>query len=86
MYIAELYPQNANITEKDDCFRNRLFGCYEPKRYTDKLKSIRNNHINMSVDEYSDTAIQNIENSMKEEIQTLKESREAYFGVLNSAQ
>lgn len=55
-------------------------------RYTDRLKSIRNNHINISVDKYSDTAIQNIENSMKEEIQTLKESREAYFGVLNSAQ
>ena len=55
-------------------------------RYADRLKSIRNNHINAAVDEYGDTAIQNIENSMKEEIKTLKESREAYFGVLNAAQ
>lgn len=53
-------------------------------RYADNLKAIRNTHINSAVNQYSENAITNIEENMKEEIETLKESREAYFGALNA--
>jgi hypothetical protein len=49
------------------------------------LKAIRNNNIKVEVDKYSDTALENIEEKIQEEIKTLRESREKYFGVLNSA-
>lgn len=55
-------------------------------RYSEELKSIRNNYINSEVNKYSDSAISNIENNMKEEIKSLKESRTAYFNALNSVQ
>ena len=54
-------------------------------RYADKLKEIRNNHINAAVNSYSENAITNIESNMKDEIETLKQSREAYFGTLNAS-
>ena len=54
------------------------------ERYTEALKNIRNNNINSSINQYSDTAIQNIEQNMQDEIEALKQSREAYFGALNS--
>lgn len=55
-------------------------------RYSESLKAIRNNYISSSINEYSDSAISNIEENIKDEIENLKESREAYFGTLNSAQ
>lgn len=55
-------------------------------RYSEELKAIRNNYINNEVNKYSDSAISNIENNMKEEIKSLKESRTAYFSALNSVQ
>ena len=55
-------------------------------RYADNLKAIRNNHINSAVNQYSDDAISNIEENIQEEIKSLKESRQAYFGALNSVQ
>lgn len=54
------------------------------ERYTDALKNIRNNNINSAVNQYSEDAVENIEKNMQEEIETLKQTREAYFGTLNS--
>lgn len=56
------------------------------ERYSEGLKAIRNNYINNAVNQYSETAIANIEENMKDEIESLKEAREAYFGALNTAQ
>lgn len=72
--VASLISANPNI-------KNVI----NSERYSDALKAIRNNNIKSEVDKYSDTALENIETNMQEEIKTLKESREAYFGVLNSA-
>ena len=72
--VASLISSNPNIT-----------GVINSERYSDALKAIRNNNIKVEVDKYSDTALENIEEKMQEEIKTLRESREKYFGVLNSA-
>ena len=53
-------------------------------RFAEALKSIRNNIINKELNNYSDTKLENIEKNIQEEIKTLRESREAYFGTLNS--
>lgn len=55
------------------------------ERYAEGLKNIRNTNINSEINKYSEDAIKNIEDNMKDEIKTLKESRDAYFGALNSA-
>lgn len=55
------------------------------ERYSDALKAIRNNNITSSLNQYSEDAIKNIEENMQEEIKTLKQTRESYFGALNSA-
>lgn len=55
-------------------------------RYSEGLKAIRNNYINNAINEYSESAVINIEENIKNEIESLKEAREAYFGTLNSAQ
>lgn len=54
-------------------------------RYSERLKSIRSNIINKELNNYSDNRLQNIEENIQSEIKALKESREAYFGALNSA-
>ena len=54
------------------------------ERYSEALKNIRNNNINASINQYSESAIGNIEKNMQEEIESLQESRESYFGTLNS--
>ena len=54
-------------------------------KYSNSLKSIRNQRINSQLSKYEDTGLQNLETSIKEEIQSLKETRQAYFGTLNSA-
>lgn len=54
------------------------------ERYADALKNIRNNNINSAINQYSEDAVENIEKNMQEEIETLKQTREAYFGTLNS--
>lgn len=71
--VSSLISSNPNITSY-----------INSDRYSNDLKAIRNNHINSAVNQYSENAITNIEENMKEEIETLKESREAYFGALNS--
>lgn len=54
-------------------------------RFSEALKSLRANIINKELNNYSDTRLENIEKNIQEEIQTLKESRETYFGTLNLA-
>lgn len=54
------------------------------ERYAEALKNIRNNNINSAINQYSEDAVENIEKNMQEEIETLKQTREAYFGTLNS--
>lgn len=53
-------------------------------RFSEALKSLRNSVINKELNNYSDTKLENIEKNIQEEIKSLKESREAYFGTLNS--
>ena len=53
--------------------------------FSEALINIRNNNINPAVREYSDSALGNVEQKIQEEIKSLQESREAYFGALNSA-
>lgn len=53
--------------------------------FSEALVNIRNSVINSALRQYSDTAIDNVEQKIQEEIKSLKESREAYFGALNSA-
>ena len=74
--VATLIQSNPNITSY-----------INDARYADNLKAIRNNHINSAVNQYeSEEALSNIEKSVQEEIKSLKEAREAYFGALNSVQ
>lgn len=71
--VASLINNNPNITS-----------LINSKRYSEALTNIRNNHINSAINNYNESAITNIENNIKEEIKSLKEAREAYFGALNS--
>ena len=73
--VSALISSNPNITSY-----------INSERYSNDLKSIRNNYINNAVEKYNETAITNIEENIKEEIKSLKEAREAYFGALNSVQ
>lgn len=54
-------------------------------RFSEKLKNIRNSRIKSQLDKYNDTGLENLETSIQEEIKNLQESRQAYFGVLDSA-
>lgn len=54
------------------------------ERYAEALKSIRNTEINAAVSQYEDATLANIEENIKQEIESLKETRETYFGTLNS--
>lgn len=54
-------------------------------RFSEKLKSIRNSRIKTQLDKYNDTGLENLETNIQEEIKNLQESRQAYFGVLDSA-
>lgn len=71
--VADLISGNANITAIVD------------SRYTEKLKSMRNNRINSQISKYNDTKLENIETKIQQEIKNLQQSREAYFGALNAA-
>lgn len=80
--VANLISNNPNI-------KNYITS----ERYSEALKNIRNKDINSALAPYyvdpdndgKTEAIDNIEKNIQEEIQSLKESREAYFGTLNSA-
>ena len=53
-------------------------------RFSERLKNIRNSRINTQLSQYSDQALSNLEKSLQDELNALKESRQAYFGTLNS--
>ncbi len=74
--ISSLIANNPNINKE----------LLNSSRYSAALTSIRNNYINAALRDYSEDALENIEEKMKDEIQSLKEAREMYFGELNSAQ
>ena len=55
-------------------------------RFTDALKSLRNSRINSALNRYdSEEQLDNLETRIQEEIESLQESRAAYFGALNAA-
>ena len=54
-------------------------------RFSARLKEIRNSRINSQLSRYDETGLENLETSIQEEIESLKETRQAYFGVLDSA-
>lgn len=80
--VSNLISNNPNIKEY-----------INSERYSEALKDIRNKNINSALAPYyidpdgdgKTEALDNIEENIKEEIEALKESREAYFGALNSA-
>lgn len=57
----------------------------ETGRFVKKLKDMRNAAINKELSKYSETGLENLEKNIQEEIKSLQESRQAYFGALNSA-
>lgn len=57
----------------------------ETGRFVKKLKDMRNAAINKELGKYSETGLENLEKNIQEEIKSLQESRQAYFGALNSA-
>lgn len=73
--VAELISSNPNITSY-----------LNSDRYSNELKAIRNKYIDNAVKQYNESAIANIEENIKDEIKSLKEAREAYFGAVNAAQ
>lgn len=73
--VSDLISNNPNIKNYINSDRYLL----------QSLKDIRNNYINAAVNSYNDKAIDNIEANIKEEIKSLKESREAYFAGLPTA-
>lgn len=57
----------------------------ETGRFVKKLKDIRNTIINRELGKYSETGLENLEKNIQDEIKNLQESRQSYFGALNSA-
>ena len=74
--VATLISENPNITSQI------IDG---EGRFSNALKALRNNYINRELNNFNEDRLENIEEKMKEEIQSLKQSREEYFGALNSA-
>lgn len=79
------YVPNEDVSKLIDANPN-IEAHINSNRYSDALKQIRNNYIQKEVDKYSTSAIANIEKNIKEEIEALQESREAYFGALNAVE
>ena len=75
--VKALMLNNDNITTQLQDGTGRL---------ADKLKAIRRAKIDVELNKYSETGLENLEKNIQEEIDSLKESRQAYFGTLNSAQ
>lgn len=80
------YCPNATVVDLINSQLNGNITSLTEGRYTDKLKNIRNSRIKAQLDKYSDKELENLETKIQEEIQSLKETRQAYFGALNSAQ
>lgn len=71
--VSDLVRNNPNITSIIE------------GRYTSELINIRNSRIKTQLDKYNDTGLENLEKSIQEEIKSLQETRQAYFGALNAA-
>ena len=54
-------------------------------RFSEALKSIRNDVIEKELNKYTETSLGNIESNLQDEIKKLQQSRESYFGALNAA-
>lgn len=80
------YCPNATVVDLINSQLNGNITSLTDGRYTDKLKNIRNSRIKAQLDKYSDKELENLETKIQEEIQSLKETRQAYFGALNAAQ
>ena len=74
--VTALISENPNITSEIADGQGR---------FTNKLKSIRNQKINTALSQYEDKGLENLETKIEEESKSLQESREAYFGNLNAA-
>lgn len=81
--VGTYVPNDAvsNLIKANPNIKNLI----NSERYSEALTNIRNSNIKSALNQYSDNAIENIEENMQEEIKTLKEAREAYFGTLNAA-
>ena len=85
------YVPNATVVDlinsqlKNDDNPNGNIESLTSGRFSEKLKNIRNSRIKTQLNQYNDTGLENLETSIKEEIKNLQESRQAYFGVLDSA-
>ena len=80
------YSPNAQVVELINGNKNITSQIVDGQgRFSAELKAIRNSRINAQLNRYNDTGLENLETSIQEEIQSLKESREAYFGTLNAA-
>jgi len=73
--VVALINSNPNITS-----------LINSERYSEALKSIRNNNINAEISKYSenDKDITNIETKIQEEIKNIQQARQAYFSQLNA--
>ena len=72
--VRELIKSNPNIKS-----------LINSDRYSEALTNIRNGAIEAELNKYSEDKLENIESKIQEEIKSLKESRELYFGTLNAA-
>lgn len=72
--VYNLLRNNVNITTQITDGEGRL---------ANSLKELRNNFINRELNGYAENRLENIEEKIQEEVQTLKQSREGYFGTLD---
>lgn len=85
------YVPNATVVDlinsqlKNDDNPNGNIESLTNGRFSEKLKNIRNSRIKTQLNQYNDTGLENLETKLQEEIKNLQESRQAYFGTLDSA-
>ena len=81
------YVPNATVVDIINSELNGNISVLTEERYSEKLKSLRNSRIKSTLSKYDEgTQLSNIEGKIQEEIKSLKESRQAYFGNLNSVE
>ncbi len=80
------YCPNATVVALINSQLNGNIKALTEGRYTENLKAIRKNRIDAQLSRYEENGLENLESSIKDEIENLKQTRQAYFGALNSAQ
>ena len=78
------YPSNE-VIELINSEKETNITALASGRYSDGVKKTRS-AINAQRKKYSEIELENLEKNLQQEINKLKESRQAYFGVLDSAQ